>query len=750
MMSHVNKIVAGLSGKSVFGSYRRIFKARLVTVLALVLSLCVFTSLGVQAKRATPQEMERVCQNWLTYMVSEKGAWAGETNPQITDIQEMIANDTVLARCFSIAPSGYVVVPVLKELPPIKANSEECNLDVNKEHGFPQLLREVLLDRIRVFARTYGSLDATQPSKEDVLFGKVHGQQWDRFSVDPDEFETDLNKGMSAPVDTTVGPLLTISWNQQPPYNNFCPWGDGGRCVVGCVATAAAQIMAYYRWPEAGYGSSTYYWNGDQSCGGSTSGMQLSADYSDEYDWANIPDNCHSGCSPEEEAALAELNYEVAVAFKMDFGYCASGVLTSQIPSCMNAFETNFRYHDQMVQSWRQAYTSENWFNLIKSEVNEDRPIWYFITSHSLVCDGWREVGDPVVEQYHMNYGWDDWHTTWWTLDQYYCPVDDGNPDSCFQQHEFLVSNIAPDKGIWLSADATFGWAPFDVHFTGLSEYSVDEWIWDFGDDNGATVFEDTVTHTYDSSGIFDVSLAIDTGGDTLTLQRSDYIIVLADSMIAVDTVGGKGDTVEMVIRARNTIPLNKIIIPFETFGTLNVAHKSGAFSTDGCRTEDFETQSYLHFDPSHKRYTIELETSSADLEPGEGSIIKLYFIIPGVASSGQTDTVELDGYFDYLPLFSGNIAEYQAVPVAGTISISGCCNDDGIRGDADYSGGAPNVGDISHLVDYLFGAPPGPEPPCFEEGDVDASGSINVGDISYLVEYMFGTPAGPAPLPCP
>ena len=110
---------------------------------------------------------------------------------------------------------------------------------------------------------------------------------------------------------------------------------------------------------------------------------------------------------------------------------------------------------------------------------------------------------------------------------------------------------------------------------------------------------------------------------------------------------------------------------------------------------------------------------------------------------------MEVDGYFDYLPLFSGYIAEYQAEPTAGTISFS-CCNDDGIRGDADGSGGAPNVGDISHLVDYLFGAPPGPEPPCFEEGDVDGLGSINVGDLSYLVEYMFGDPTGPAPLPCP
>ncbi len=78
---------------------------------------------------------------------------------------------------------------------------------------------------------------------------------------------------------------------------------------------------------------------------------------------------------------------------------------------------------------------------------------------------------------------------------------------------------------------------------------------------------------------------------------------------------------------------------------------------------------------------------------------------------------------------------------------IAKCCNHDGIRGDADHSM-ALNVGDLSYLVDHLFGHPPGPAPPCTEEGDVDGSGAINVADVTYLVEYLFFD--GPAPPPCP
>ena len=290
-MSDVNETVRSLSGETVSLILTRVFSARFVMLPALVLLLCVFTSLGVQAKRATPPEMERICQNWLTQVVFERGAWAGETSPQIRDVHEIIVNDTVLARCFSIAPSGYVVVPVLKELPPVKACSEECRLDVNEPHGFPQLLREVLIHRIRLFVDIYGSLDAPQPSQGDVLFGRINSQQWDRFSAGQDEFKADLGKGSFSPMDQ-VGPLLTTTWDQSSPYNNYCPWGDGGRCVVGCVATAAAQIMVYHQWPEVGYGSHTYWWNGDYSCEGSTPGQWLSAVFSDSFDWENIPNHC--------------------------------------------------------------------------------------------------------------------------------------------------------------------------------------------------------------------------------------------------------------------------------------------------------------------------------------------------------------------------------------------------------------------------------------------------------------------------
>ncbi|MCK4223839.1 MAG: C10 family peptidase [candidate division Zixibacteria bacterium] len=407
---------------------------RVVTILTigLALLLCAISPQQARAEKATQEEMELVCQNWLSFMVHQKAEWAGETHPQIVGVDEIVEGDTLLARCFSISPQGFVVVPILKELPPIKAYSEEYGLDVNQRVGFPQLLREVLLHRIRLYAKTYGSLDAVQPPDSDVLLGREHRAEWSRFLKSQKEFKIDLTQGKIQPL-TEVGPLLTTSWHQNDPYYNLCPIGyGGGHCKVGCVATAAAQIMKYWNWPPSGTGARFYLWDGDDSCNGPVGGGWLSADFSDPYDWQNMPDNCQSGCSQEQQDALAELCYEVGVAFEMDYGVCGSGTWTYL---ALTVFPTYFRYDSSIDRENRSDYsTADDWFSVIQAEIDSGRPMQYRISGHSIVCDGWRDTDG--LNQYHINYGWGGSHTSWYTIDQIY---GSSNP-----MVEYLIRNIIP------------------------------------------------------------------------------------------------------------------------------------------------------------------------------------------------------------------------------------------------------------------------------------------------------------------
>ncbi len=434
---------------------------RILMVFAvLALSLCVSIAPDVQAERATQVEMDRVCQNWLSYMVYQRGAWGGETRPKITQVDEIVQGDTVLARCFSIAPRGYVVVPILKELPPIKAYSEKDGLEVDQTNGFPQLLREVLLHRIRLYVKTYGSLDAVQPPTGDVLLGREHKAEWREFLTSQQEFRTGLKQG-ELPALRGAGPLLRTSWHQNAPYNSLCPMGDLARqCLVGCVATAAAQIMKYWNWPPSGTGSHTYWWDGDQSCGGNVGGGWLSADFSDPYDWQQMPDSCDFGCPAQDSAALAELCYEVGVAFEMDYGVCSSGANTAD---ALLVYPTYFLYDNSIDREDRDQHSAQTWFDLIKTEVNQSRPMQYKIIGHSIVCDGWRDTG--YAHHYHINYGWGGSHTTWFAIDNIY-----GSEDP---MEEYLVRNIMP-QAVALSCE--------DINPV-LPILQLDSWSWTYYDE---------------------------------------------------------------------------------------------------------------------------------------------------------------------------------------------------------------------------------------------------------------------------
>jgi hypothetical protein len=406
-----------------------------VLAIAVVLCLLLLAAPLAWAERATQAEMRQVCENWLTYMVAQKGSWAGEVQPTVVGVQEIVVDQAVLARCYSILPRGYVVVPVLKALPPVLACSEDYGLEVTQAGGIPLLLRDFFSAKAKLWVEAYGSLDAPMPRTGPILFDGEGRDQWDIYTMSSYIFSSELRAGSFAPM-TEVGPLLASAWHQGAPYNDLCPMGDGGRCVVGCVATAAAQIMHYWEYPPSGTGSNSYSWDGDQSCDGDVGGGTLSANFAHAYDWANMPDDCFGGCTAAEEAAVAELSYELGIAFNSDYGQCGTGAYTWD---AVSVYPNHFGYDPSIDKEDRTDHSVDEWFDIIKPQINAAHPIQYRIYGHSIVCDGWRDTGG--IKQYHMNYGWADGATTWYTVDGLLCDWD-----GCDVDEEYLIRNIFPSN----------------------------------------------------------------------------------------------------------------------------------------------------------------------------------------------------------------------------------------------------------------------------------------------------------------
>ncbi|MBN1210974.1 MAG: C10 family peptidase [candidate division Zixibacteria bacterium] len=404
--------------------------------------------------------MQQVCLNWLTQTVHTWGTWAGETNPSITDVHEIKSGDILLAHCYLINPRGYVIVPTLKELPPVKLYSDEADFDVNTTGGINQLIKDVLKKKYELYLNKFGSLGTINPQLDGKPFAQTFRTEWDRLTVSSGTFTATLaSKKSGTPQD--YGPLLSCSWGQGWPYWNYCPVIEDDTCYLGCTAAAAAQLLKYWEWPQSGVGSCSYYWyyyrGNDRIFGG-----QLTADFSDPYDWENMMDSCDGEtCTALNQDAVAELCYETAVAFSTGFGTSGSSALAQWI---LYAFPHYFTYSPTIEMHQRADYSLENWFNLVQQEINLNRPIFYAIYGHMVVCDGYR-ISGPDYE-YHMNYGWTGSHTAWYILDSLYCYWVE--PDSlCPPLTDFMFTGIHPQTNPLIS----------------LCGYSITDTLW--GNGNG-------------------------------------------------------------------------------------------------------------------------------------------------------------------------------------------------------------------------------------------------------------------------
>jgi len=295
----------------------------------------------------------------------------------------------------------------------------------------------------------------------------------------------------------------------------------------------------------------------------------------------------------------------------------------------------------------------------------------------------------------------------------------------------FVQQDIAVDF------DTNLGWVPLDINFEGWAEEEISSWSWDFGDGEIST--EQSPTHTYTTPGYYDVSLeAITTTDDTLYRTRKGVIGCLADTLIGNSVEVQPGEVVEYSITLNNNTPIWTITIPIVYAGDLDLVYDS--FSTEGCRTDYFETKETIHTDTWVKKLTIKLTkipgNSLPALMPGDGPVLKLFFTAPAGDVYSMSTPVMIDGYNSYLPGYTGSMIDLTLPVVNGDVTVPECCIK---RGDvADPVDGNVFVDDLSFLVDYLFKG--GLAPACPKAGDcaMPVDGNIFVDDLTYLVDYLF------------
>ena len=203
-----------------------------------------------------------------------------------------------------------------------------------------------------------------------------------------------------------IEPLITTTWDQGNWYNDInsdgvynvhLPKINGKYPCTGCVATAGAQLMYYYRWPQTmtqsvpGYESSS-----EANTGNALAPIQFQWDKMKTKYVANDPNT-------EAVNAIADLMLYCGYAAKMNYGIDGSGASAYTLADGMS------KYFDYNPNTWKEVsryqYTINEWDELIYNELANGRPVMYSGSSskggHVFLCDGYDGAG-----MFHFNWGW--------------------------------------------------------------------------------------------------------------------------------------------------------------------------------------------------------------------------------------------------------------------------------------------------------------------------------------------------------
>ena len=245
-----------------------------------------------------------------------------------------------------------------------------------------------------------------------------------------------------------VDALITSQWGQDAPYSYWCPTGYGEicddytpdvvHCCVGCVATALAQIVRYYRFPAHASGTADFM-IGNQNA---------SASFDATFDWDNMLDTYPEGQYTETQGrGAALLSYVCGLISGMTYATNESG---SSNHSALEGAKDYFGYNKDAEIVVRSDYSEPEWMDMVYNELSHQRPLYYqgvyveFIPSTGLVAAGHSFIIDGYNEQglVHVNWGW------YGNYDGYFDLALLDVRGLQFNSYQDMVINFVPDPSL--------------------------------------------------------------------------------------------------------------------------------------------------------------------------------------------------------------------------------------------------------------------------------------------------------------
>jgi len=155
--------------------------------------------------------------------------------------------------------------------------------------------------------------------------------------------------------------------------------------------------------------------------------------------------------SEEQSAPVATLLQAVGAAVKMDYAPGGSG---SNDTNTLKGTKTYLGYDADMYFADPDNYSDEQWHRLLRSELNEGRPVYYTgldkEVGHAFVIDGYRVDEKTRLVYYHVNWGWNGLCNGYYLLNMLRPAMvgTGGSAGSNYSNNTSMLIGMKPDDGI--------------------------------------------------------------------------------------------------------------------------------------------------------------------------------------------------------------------------------------------------------------------------------------------------------------
>ena len=317
---------------------------------------------------------------------------------------------------FAVQPKGFVIVSADDRAKPI--------LGYSTESAFSS---EDVAEGLESFFTNYRAGFSQMMAANEERTADAE-RDWNRLAA--------TGRIDNSKITREVAPLLTSIWNQSALYNDLCPvdsLGSNNHVYAGCVATAMAQIINFWQWPQNGRDDYSYtcFPYGD-----------LYVNFENaHYQYELMPDFLDWTSRPEEIYAVAKLQYHAGVSVDMNYSPNGSGAFS---PSVVGALERYFRYDGSLMRfEQKYWYTNSEWDDMLRENLDMGMPMYYAASGsdggHAFVCDGYDDNN-----MFHFNWGWQGLDNGYYAINAFYLS------HYSFPEGHEAIFGIYPDADYYL------------------------------------------------------------------------------------------------------------------------------------------------------------------------------------------------------------------------------------------------------------------------------------------------------------